>query len=166
MIKPLLSHCVCHLPRRWRLSSIRIQAPSLRVAKRHFGSEWQSGGLSEPKCDRAAARVAAKLTEGVLLSKKGVVAKCTDHAKHKKAQYNHFLVLKMAKIRKNQCRNTLKTNFKIKMLCVLNKPRHSTYLCTPSGCPNLAVWLSLSNLHYFPPTPKELSHFATAPFSL
>ena len=42
------------------------------------------------------------------------------------------------------------------MLCVFDKLRLSQYPHTASG-------LSLSNLHYFASTPKELSHFATAP---
>ena len=44
-------------------------------------------------------------------------------------------------------------------LCVLNKPRLSQYPHTASG-------LSLSNLHYFASTLKELPHFAAAPLML
>ena len=37
----------------------------------------------------------------------------------------------------------------------MNKLRLSAYLCTPSGNPKLALWLSLSILHYFSKAPKR-----------
>ena len=49
-------------------------------------------------------------------------------------------------------RKTLKFAVRISasyLLYAMNKLRLSAYLCTPSGNPKLALWLSLSILHYF-----------------
>ena len=40
---------------------------------------------------------------------------------------------------------------------ITNSLRHSAYLCTPSGNPKLALWLSLSVLNLFSNSPEEVN---------
>ena len=40
---------------------------------------------------------------------------------------------------------------------ITNSLRHSAYLCTPSGNPKLALWLSLSVLNLFSNSPEKVN---------
>ena len=62
-------------------------------------------------------------------------------------------------------RKTLKFAVRISasyLLYAMNKLRLSAYLCTPSGNPKLALWLSLSILHYFSKALKVWKNAQTA----